>query len=149
MELLRDYWWAIAIAAVVVLIALFLLLRPRQRVTLTDSAPMRPHMQQPARRTETLESAAVAVPAPRPGAAVGSDDLSKLKGVGPKFAEALQDAGLTRFQQIASLSPADVDALDDRLGTFCGRLKRDRVVEQADYLARDDISGFEAKFGKL
>jgi len=39
--------------------------------------------------------------------------------------------------------------LDDRLGPFKGRLERDRVVEQASYLARGDRDGFEARFGKL
>jgi predicted flap endonuclease-1-like 5' DNA nuclease len=42
-----------------------------------------------------------------------------------------------------------VAILDDKLGAFKGRLARDRVVEQANYLARDDRDGFEAKFGKL
>ena len=42
MDLLREYWW---IAAIVVgLVVAFLLLRPRQRVKLTDSAPARAHM---------------------------------------------------------------------------------------------------------
>jgi hypothetical protein len=35
------------------------------------------------------------------------------------------------------------------MGPFQGRLARDRVAEQADYLARGDIEGFEEKFGKL
>lgn len=147
MELLRDYWWAVPIA-LLVLIALVLLLRPRQRVTLTDSAPVRPHMQQASRGPDKLDSAAVAVAAGR-AASSGGDDLCRLKGVGPKFAEALRDAGVTRFEQIAALSADEVDQLDDRLGAFRGRLKRDRVVEQAEFLARDDIGGFEARFGKL
>jgi hypothetical protein len=43
----------------------------------------------------------------------------------------------------------EVERLDESLGAFRGRLTRDRVVEQADYLARGDIDGFEEKFGKL
>jgi predicted flap endonuclease-1-like 5' DNA nuclease len=35
------------------------------------------------------------------------------------------------------------------MGPFQGRLARDRVIEQADYLARGDVEGFEEKFGKL
>lgn len=147
MDLLRDYWWAIAIA-VVVLVALVLLLRPKQRVTLTDSAPMRPHMQQPSATQQKLDSAGVAMPSSRAPAPDG-DDLCKLKGVGPKFAEALQNAGISRFEQIAALSPEDVHRLDNQLGAFRGRLTRDRVAEQAEFLARDDTEGFEAKFGKL
>jgi len=77
------------------------------------------------------------------------DDLCRLKGVGPKFAEALRSVGFTRYDQIAALSPIEVERLDTRLGTFAGRLSRDRIVEQADYLARNDTDGFEQRFGKL
>ena len=42
MDLIREYWWVIII--VVALVLAFILLRPKQRVTLTDSAPVRPHM---------------------------------------------------------------------------------------------------------
>jgi predicted flap endonuclease-1-like 5' DNA nuclease len=77
------------------------------------------------------------------------DDLCALKGVGPKFAEALQGAGFTRYEQIAHLTPTEIERLDSRLGTFAGRITRDRIVEQADYLARGDTDGFEQRFGKL
>jgi predicted flap endonuclease-1-like 5' DNA nuclease len=83
------------------------------------------------------------------GEEVPHDDLCRLKGVGPKFADALHRLGFNRFDQIAALSPTEVDRLDAQLGAFSGRLRRDRVVEQADYLARDDLDGFEQRFGKL
>jgi hypothetical protein len=35
------------------------------------------------------------------------------------------------------------------MGAFRGRLERDRVVEQACFLARNDRDGYEAIFGKL
>ena len=50
---------------------------------------------------------------------------------------------------LAQLTPTEIDRLDHRLGSFRGRIARDRIVEQADYLARNDIDGFEQKFGKL
>jgi predicted flap endonuclease-1-like 5' DNA nuclease len=78
-----------------------------------------------------------------------ADDLQMLKGVGPKLAEKLRDNGITRFEQLAQLSPNEVTMLDAKLGPFKGRLERDRVVEQASYLARGDRDGFEARFGKL
>ena len=80
---------------------------------------------------------------------VPSDDLCILKGVGPKFADALHAAGFYNFAQIAGLTPVEVDRLDDQLGAFRGRIARDRIVEQADYLARNDTDGFEQRFGKL
>lgn len=78
-----------------------------------------------------------------------SDDLQMLKGVGPKLAQKLQENGIFRFEQLAELSPNEIAMLDDKLGPFKGRLERDRVVEQASYLARGDRDGFEARFGKL
>jgi predicted flap endonuclease-1-like 5' DNA nuclease len=72
-----------------------------------------------------------------------------IKGVGPKLAEALHDLGFTSYEQLAHLTPTEVDRLDERLGTFRGRIARDRIVEQAAYLARGDKDGFEQRFGKL
>ncbi len=77
------------------------------------------------------------------------DDLQMLKGVGPKLAQKLADQGITRFEHLAALSPNEVTILEDKLGPFKGRLTRDRVVEQASFLARGDTDGFEARFGKL
>ncbi len=154
MTVISDNVGIIAIGIALLLLALFLLFRPKQKVRLTDSAPQRPHMV----ASETAnEGFGVLV---TDGARVGAgpkdathpgrpDDLLQLKGVGPKLADALHQHGLTRFDQIASLSEAQVAAIDETLGAFRGRLTRDRVVEQADYLARGDRDGFEAQFGKL
>lgn len=83
---------------------------------------------------------------PRSG---GADDLSLLKGVGPKFVARLNELGVTRYEQLAGFGEAEIAHLDERLGPFQGRLARDRIVEQASYLARGDTEGFEEKFGKL
>jgi predicted flap endonuclease-1-like 5' DNA nuclease len=77
------------------------------------------------------------------------DDLCLLKGVGPKLAGTLNDLGFVSFEQIAHLTPTEVERIDAQLGAFRGRLTRDRIVEQADYLARGDIDGYEQRFGKL
>ncbi|URW75351.1 hypothetical protein M9980_12535 [Sphingomonas donggukensis] len=98
----------------------------------------------------TYEPAPVATPAPSASpSATGADDLTLLKGVGPKLAARLAELGVTRFAQVAALSSAEADALDAQLGTFRGRLTRDRWIDQAAYLAKDDRKGFEAEFGKL
>jgi predicted flap endonuclease-1-like 5' DNA nuclease len=86
---------------------------------------------------------------PRPAASGPADDLSRLKGVGPKFVARLNELGITRYEQLAGLNANEAAHLDERMGAFQGRLARDRVVEQADYLARGDTDGFEEKFGKL
>jgi predicted flap endonuclease-1-like 5' DNA nuclease len=77
------------------------------------------------------------------------DNLQRLKGVGPKLAAQLNEFGITRFDQLAGLTENEVALLDRRMGAFEGRIARDRLVEQACYLERGDIDGFEAKFGKL
>lgn len=84
-----------------------------------------------------------------PGAVDHSDELTKLKGVGPKLEALLNEEGITRYEQLASLDDAELAALEDRLGTFKGRLTRDRVVEQARLLASGDREEFEARFGRL
>jgi predicted flap endonuclease-1-like 5' DNA nuclease len=162
MDVLIANWPLALIAALVALLLLYLLLRPRQRVTLTDSAPIRPHMSAKVGEGKSIGDEAAAAAADvagsiinakvheqLPGASGPPDDLVKLKGVGPKLAAVLNGIGITRFDQIAKLSPGQVEDLDPMLGAFRGRLARDNIVDQADYLARGDIDGFEQRFGKL
>jgi predicted flap endonuclease-1-like 5' DNA nuclease len=78
-----------------------------------------------------------------------ADDFILLKGIGPKLADALHALGFDRFEQLASLTPEEIERLDPQLGAFSGRIVRDKIVEQADYLARGDIDGYEQRFGKL
>ena len=97
------------------------------------------------------ETAAAAEPAAATGpapAAVASD-LAQIKGLGPKLAAALGELGITRVAQVAALSPAEAAELDAKLGTFQGRMARDRWVEQAKLLNAGDRAGYEAVFGKL
>lgn len=84
-----------------------------------------------------------------PGPNGPPDNLQQLKGVGPKLAAQLNELGIVRFDQLAGLTENEVALLDRRMGAFEGRIARDRLVEQACYLERGDIDGFEAKFGKL
>ena len=165
MEFITSYWPVFLLALLIGAIVGYLVFRPRQRVTLTDTAPIRPHMtaSPPLMRegrglTDEAAAAASDVAGPfigtrvhdeLPGATGTPDDLVKLKGVGPKLATLLYDRGIVRFEQIAKLSRGQVEALDESLGAFRGRFTRDRIVEQADYLARVDFDGYEARFGKL
>ena len=84
-----------------------------------------------------------------PGAEGPPDDLTVMKGVGPKLVARLHENGITRFVQLARLSDNEVTILDEKMGPFKGRLRRDQIVEQARYLARGDRDGFEAQFGKI
>ena len=163
MDVLRDNLIPILAALAVVIVLAFLLLRPRQRVRLTDSAPVRPHMaRDSSREGNGLPSEAAAAATDVAGEILDArvhdqlgahgeeiDDFTRMKGVGPKFAQILVARGFTRFQQLANLTPDEIERLDSELGPFRGRIVRDRIVEQADYLARGDIDGFEQHFGKL
>lgn len=162
-EVYDAYWPIILVALAIGLITGYLLLRPRQRVKLTDSTPIRPHM--PPRRSGEGKGLSDEIAAATsdvagqmlgshvhrhlPGASGPPDNLEKLKGVGPKLATMLNAMGIIRFEQLARLSEAEVERIDASLGAFRGRLTRDKVVTQADYLARGDIDGFEQRFGKL
>ena len=162
MDFVREYWWVILVVVVALTLALTLL-RTRQRVRLTDSAPTRPHMayaRPPEGRglageaaTATTDVTGELLRAPvhnkLDGVGDSGDDLCRIKGIGPKFADALHALGFCRFEQLAGLSPPEIERLDVQLGAFRGRITRDRIVEQADYLARGDVDGFEQRFGKL
>lgn len=162
----------IVVAVLAVLILGFLMMRPKKaapKVERTDGSPYvasqeRPYMKTAAEGHEgngvTDEVAAatadvagevLSVEAHRElgGATAPGDDLQKLKGVGPKFVARLHELGITRYAQLAEFSETELAHLDERMGPFQGRLARDRIAEQAGYLARGDIDGFEEKFGKL
>lgn len=161
MAFLTAYWPIILAAVLIGLITGYYYFKPRQRVRLSDTAPVRPHMTMAGEGKSVADEAAAAtsdvagqilgtkVHAELPGATGAPDDLQKLKGVGPKMAAMLNERGIVRFDQIANLSPGQVEALDATLGAFKGRFARDRIVEQADYLARGDTDGYAVKFGNL
>jgi len=160
MDFIREYWLVLLVVALAALVLGFLLFRPRQRVRLTDSAPVRPHMARripPEDRGLAGEAGVVTaefVHAPIHRQVEGrdvpaDDDFTRMKGVGPKLASALHALGFHRFDQLAHLTPTEIERLDRQLGAFSGRLTRDRIVEQADYLGRNDLDGYEERFGKL
>ena len=60
----------------------------------------------------------------------------------------LNDAGITRFDQIANWTENDIARIDEKLGRFKGRIERDQWVAQARMLEAGDIAGFDARFGR-
>ena len=78
-----------------------------------------------------------------------ADQLTLLKGLGPKAAAKLNELGVRRYDQLAALAGPELARVDGQMGPLQGRIARDRWVEQAGYLAAGDTAGFEAKFGKL
>jgi predicted flap endonuclease-1-like 5' DNA nuclease len=151
-----------AIIAILAVVGLFLLVRkPTQRVSLSESAPL-PRAASPAPATPKTErhgltdSAAAAV-LDVSGEMIGidahpdlpADDLTRIKGLGPKAQAVLNGIGIRNYAQLADLDPAQAAEVDARLGAFKGRIFRDRWIDQARYLENDDKAGFEAEFGKL
>ena len=88
-----------------------------------------------------------APPAPPPEPLAG--EITQLKGLGPKLAATLAQLGVTRVDQIAAMTPAQLLDLDIQLGAFKGRPARDRWAEQARLLVAGDKAAYEAEFGKL
>ncbi len=80
---------------------------------------------------------------------VDPQDLGQLKGIGPKFADKLAHAGITRIDQIAGWTGSDIAVIDAQMGDFRGRIEGDRLVEQAKLLTEGRYTEYETLFGKL
>lgn len=87
-------------------------------------------------------------PAPAAIPELGSgDDLTRIKGLGPKLAALLGQFGINHYAQIAAWTPDEIERIDAQLGRFSGRITRDQWVEQAKLLAAGDETGFVARYG--
>ncbi len=78
--------------------------------------------------------------APRGGE---KDNLTRIKGVGVKIEEALNNIGIYHFDQIAGWDAENIAWADSTLG-FPGRAKREKWVSQSKALA----AGEETEFSK-
>ena len=165
MDWIEQYWVLLVLGAAVALVALWWLIGSSSErspeATTRDGVEheISPVITGPAAMPMDVPPPVEAMPVtPEPGAlaepihavpAGPPDELTTLKGVGPKVAALLNGLGVTRYDQIAAWSDADVARVDAQLGAFKGRIERDQWVEQARLLAAGDRAGFEAKFGKL
>jgi predicted flap endonuclease-1-like 5' DNA nuclease len=81
---------------------------------------------------DTLE----AEPASVTGAATPGDDFTLIKDIGPRFAQALRDAGIVSFAQLADMTP---ETLAERLAPFVTvrpqRIRNNDWIGQARQLA--------------
>ena len=171
-QLLAEYWILLIIALLIGLLVAWFLFRTTRRATVTDarSGDVLDEGAAPAQRNAALVNAPPAagvspettsnrapepqtMPKTAPAAAAafpagnGGDDLTRLKGVGPKLAAMLQEQGITDFAQIAAWSDEDVSRIDATLGRFQGRIQRDDWRGQADLLVRGDSEAFNRKYG--
>ena len=58
------------------------------------------------------------------------DDLTRIKGIGPKLSKTLNDLGIYHFRQIAAWEEPEAKWVDDFLA-FKGRVAREQWIEQA------------------
>ena len=82
---------------------------------------------------ETSVEAKAIGPAPA-AKSEGTDDLTEMKGLGKVMAEKLEAEGVTTFAQIAAMSDADIEALEEKIGAK-GKFEKNEWVAQAKDLA--------------
>lgn len=69
-----------------------------------------------------------------------ADDLTRIKGIGPKLSEKLQELGIYHFRQIAEWSDSEAEWVEDALA-FKGRVRREDWIGQArKFSANGDAS---------
>jgi predicted flap endonuclease-1-like 5' DNA nuclease len=147
-----NLWLVLAGIAIFTLLAGWLVLGGRRTRVETSRLDALDEGGERARRNRALIDAPerpAAAPTPPPAAPIGGDDLTRIKGLGPRLAALLNALGVNSYAEIAAWSEDEIDRIDAQLGTFAGRIRRDNWLEQAKFLANDDMAGFEGKFGKL
>lgn len=89
-------------------------------------APMALHMKL---RRERAEAAEKRAPKKKP-----ADDLKRIDGIGRALEKKLHAEGITHFDQLATMSPAELASLAIRVGVAASRPERDGWTEQAQSL---------------
>lgn len=153
-ELVQANWWAFVLALLIGIAVAWWLFAANRRARVEIKAfDALAEGAGPAQRNQALIDAPAGPKASPPAQPLavpeGGDDLTRIKGLGPKIATLLHGLGVTSFFQIASWSEADIDRIDARLTGFEGRIRRDNWVAQAKFLAEGDQAGFESQFGRL
>ena len=172
MEFVETNWLLIVIVAALALAIAWYIFHAARRTRVTgETRDVLDEGAAPAARNQALidapSPAAVPIPLATPAALPGAgeavemaveqqqvrpaaaDDLTRLKGVGPKLVARLHELGVSSFAHIAAWTDADIDRIDAQLGRFQGRIRRDSWVEQAKLLNAGDDAAFAARFGNI
>jgi predicted flap endonuclease-1-like 5' DNA nuclease len=104
---------------------------PASTAAQAEVSPANPVTPEP---EEASAPAAKAAPASSAATSTGEDDLTRIKGLGPKAEAALKAGGVTRIAQIAQWSGSDIEMWDDCINGR-GRIVRDDWVGQAREMA--------------
>nr|WP_295888130.1 NADH-quinone oxidoreductase subunit NuoE [uncultured Devosia sp.] len=75
------------------------------------------------------------------------DDLKLISGVGPVLEGRLNGLGITKWSQVAALTPEQIGQVEGSLN-FAGRVARDNWLAQAEVLARGGEAEYIRVFGK-
>lgn len=156
-ELIASYWPYLLIALVIGLgVGWFVFVANRRTSVKIERKDVLDEGAAPAARNQALidsPGTADVSPSPTPqasapAAATGGDDLTRIKGLGPKIAALLNGQGVTSYAQIAAWDDAAIDRIDAQLDRFQGRIRRDDWVAQARLLAAGDEAGFVSQYGQ-
>lgn len=155
-EFAETYWPLIAAGIAITLVLLWFVMRANRKTSVIRESMVKDVLDEgadKASRNQALIDADAAAqisidsstttPMPAPS----GDDLTRIKGLGPKIATLLGEQGITSFADIAAWNDADIDRIDAQLGRFQGRIRRDDWVEQAKLLSAGQKSDFAGKFG--
>lgn len=169
-ELFAEFWWVFLIALLVGVIVAWWIFAANRKTAITRTESAEGENGGPKRNQALIDATpAASVPPPTPQGMGGieavvahdaahappahgvdaGDDLTRIKGVGPKLAAKLHELGITQFSQIAAWGDEDIDRIDAQLVEFTGRIRRDNWVEQAGMLASGDTKAFQERFGAL
>jgi predicted flap endonuclease-1-like 5' DNA nuclease len=106
--------------------------------TLPDPTPVRspvftivPEAAPEAIPEPAVEDAVTSAPAP-----VAANDLTAIKGIGPKLAQQLTAAGITRFDQLAALQDDQLEQMSSTISGFSARAVQGDWIMQATQLAQ-------------
>ena len=153
MQLLEAHWPVAVAALLLMVLAAWWLFHARRTTRVeTDRSDVLDDGRGPAARNQALIDAPPAAArdiAPPITLPTQGDDLTRIKGLGPKIQTLLNQLSVTSFSQIAAWTESDIDAIDAQMGQFAGRIRRDNWVQQAALLAQGDANAYEARFGKL
>jgi predicted flap endonuclease-1-like 5' DNA nuclease len=150
LEQYQQYWPVLVVLLLAIVAALFLARRGKH-VAIDSEPSIRPTL---SRERAAVPPATDVIPEAKPEVRIEPvagtpDNLTAIKGLGPRIQTMLNGFGITRFEQIARLTPEEQISLDQNMGPFKGRMAQDRWVEQAAILASGDRAAFESEFGKI
>ncbi|MCH2457720.1 MAG: hypothetical protein MK186_06685 [Henriciella sp.] len=102
-------------------------LRRQPGAPYVQSAPRTPTT---AARTAEAAEAAYRQPTALTAPEGEADDLTRIKGIGPKLSKTLNELGIFHFKQIANWEAGEAGWIDEFL-SFKGRVAREQWIEQA------------------